>query len=47
MTISLNDVQLAEVQFVMTEQDLGKSGAVQWIFDNWRKLKAQSSQEEA
>ena len=47
MTISLNDSQLAEVQAVMLEQGLGKSGAVQWILDNWRRMKAQSRQEEA
>lgn len=47
MTISLNDVQLAEVQSVMLEQGLGKSGAVQWILDNWLRMKAQSRQEEA
>ena len=47
MTISLNDIQLAEVQAVMFEQGLGRSGAVQWIVDDWRKIKAQSRQGEA
>ena len=47
MTISLNDVQLAEVEAVMLEQDLGRSGAVQWIVDDWRRIKAHGSQGEA
>lgn len=39
LTISLNDVQLADVQAVMLEQTLGKSGAIQWIVDDWRRIK--------
>ena len=46
MTISLNDVQLAEVQAVMLEQGLLKSSAIQWIFDDWRRMKARDSQGE-
>ena len=47
MTISLNDVQLAEVQAVMVEQGLKRSGAIQWVFDDWRRMKARDSQGEA
>lgn len=47
MTISLNDVQLAEVQAVMLEQSLLRSSAIQWIIDDWRRLKSHGSQEEA
>ena len=47
MTISLNDVQLAEVQAVMVEQSLKRSGAIQWVFDDWRRMKARDSQGEA
>ena len=47
ISISLNDVQLAEVQAVMLEQDLLKSSAVQWIIDDWRRMKAHGSQGEA
>ena len=45
MSISLNNVQLAEVQAVMFKQNLKRSGAIQWIIDDWRRLVAQSSQE--
>ena len=47
MTISLNDVQLAEVQAVMLEQNLLRSSAIQWIIDDWRRTKARDSQGEA
>ena len=47
MTISLNDVQLAEVQVVMLEQGLLRSSAIQWIIDDWRRMKARDSQGEA
>ena len=47
MTISLNDVQLAEVQAVMLEQGLLRSSAIQWIVDDWRRLTARDSQGEA
>ena len=46
MTISLNDCQLDEVQAVMLEQGLLKSSAIQWIIDDWLRMKAQSSQGE-
>ena len=41
MTISLNDIQLADVQAVMVAQGLKRSGAIQWIFDDWRRMKSQ------
>ena len=47
MTISLNDVQLGEMEAVMLDQGLSKSGAIQWIIDDWRRLKARDSQGEA
>ena len=47
MTISLNDVQLAEVQAVMLEQGLKRSSAIQWIVDDWRRMKARDSQGKA
>jgi hypothetical protein len=47
MTISLNDIQLAEVQAVMVAQGLKRSGAIQWMIDDWRRMKAQSGQGEA
>ena len=47
ISISLNDIQLGEMQAVMLEQDLSKSGAIQWIIDDWRRLKARDSQGEA
>ena len=46
MTISLNDIQLAEVQAVMVAQGLKRSGAIQWMIDDWRRMKAQSGQGE-
>ena len=47
MSISLNDVQLAEVQAVMFKQNLKRSGAIQWIIDDWRRIKSHDSQGEA
>ena len=47
MTISLNDFQLADVHGVMLEQGLKRSSAIQWIVDDWRRLKARDSQGEA
>ena len=47
ISISLNDIQLGEMQSVMLEQGLSKSGAIQWIIDDWRRLKARDSQGEA
>lgn len=46
MTISLNDVQLGDVRAVMLKQGLKRSGAIQWMIDDWRRMKS-SSQGEA
>jgi hypothetical protein len=45
MTISLNDVQLGDVRVVMLEQNLKRSGAIQWMIDDWRRMKSSSQGE--
>jgi len=46
ISISLNDVQLGDVRAVMLEQGLKRSGAIQWMIDDWRRMKAHGRQGE-